>query len=139
MLYFVLIMDIMYVKGDTDMKITTSTERINELFDSDPRNDTAIAKALGVSKQSVSSWRAGLRSPKKPVLIKIAEEYNVSIEWLMGFDVERSGVHTPPPIIISNADLLAKVFNYMSTEEYEIVISILEKTMQKMKAMGVIE
>ena len=46
------------------MKVTTNQERLNELFDNDPRNDTAIADALGVSKQTVSMWRHGTRSPK---------------------------------------------------------------------------
>ena len=71
------------------MKVSTSTERLNELFDADPRNDTEIAEKLNVSKQTVCSWRNGRRSPKKSVLIQIAELYGVSIEWLMGFDVDR--------------------------------------------------
>ena len=54
------------------MKIATSQERLIQLFDSDPRNDTAIADALGVSKQTVSMWRHGTRSPKKSVLIHIS-------------------------------------------------------------------
>ena len=76
------------------MKVATNQERLNELFDADPRNDTAIAEALGVSKQTVSMWRHGTRSPKKSVLIKISELYDVSIEWLMGFDVEKAGTTT---------------------------------------------
>ena len=71
------------------MKIVTNQERLNELFDSDPRNDSAIAASLNVSKQTISAWRKGIRSPKKPMLIQIAEAYNVSIEWLMGFDVDK--------------------------------------------------
>ena len=65
------------------MKITTNQDRLCELFDADPRNDTAIALELNVSKQALSAWRNGTRSPKKPVLIKIAQMYNVSLEWLM--------------------------------------------------------
>lgn len=71
------------------MKVSNSTERLNELFDADPRNDTEIAEKLNVSKQTVCSWRNGRRSPKKSVLIQIAELYGVSVEWLMGFDVDR--------------------------------------------------
>lgn len=71
------------------MKIATSQDRLNELFDSDARNDTAIASELGISKQTVSAWRNGTRSPKKQMIIKISKIYHVSIEWLMGFDVEK--------------------------------------------------
>ena len=45
------------------MKTATSTERLNELFDRDSRNDSAIADALGVSKQAICLWRNGQRSP----------------------------------------------------------------------------
>lgn len=60
--------------------------RLNKLFDSDPRTDTAISDALGVSKQTVSYWRQGLRSPKRSMVVKIADMYNVSVAWLMGLD-----------------------------------------------------
>lgn len=71
------------------MKISTSEERLNELFSADPRSDSAIAAELEVSKQALSAWRKGIRSPKKSVLLKIAQIYNVSIDWLMGFDVPK--------------------------------------------------
>lgn len=72
------------------MKITTNQNRLCELFDADPRNDTAIAAELNVSKQALSAWRNGSRSPKKSVLVDIAKMYNVSLEWLMGFDVPKN-------------------------------------------------
>lgn len=62
--------------------------RLNRLFDRDPRTDTAISDALGVSKQTVSYWRSGRRSPKRSMIYKIAEMYGVSPIWLMGFDEE---------------------------------------------------
>lgn len=62
--------------------------RLNRLFDRDPRTDTAISDALGVSKQTVSYWRSGRRSPKRSMIYKIAEMYSVSPIWLMGFDEE---------------------------------------------------
>lgn len=67
-------------------KVATSQERLNELFDADPRSDTAIAESLGISKQALSAWRNGTRSPGKNVLIKISETFDVSLEWLMGYN-----------------------------------------------------
>lgn len=68
-------------------KIATNQERLNELFNADPRNDVAIAHSLGVSKQTISAWRNGSRSPKKTMVKKIAEFYNCSEEWLYGWDM----------------------------------------------------
>lgn len=69
-------------------------ERLNSLFDNDPRTDTAIGDALGVSKQTVSYWRQGTRSPKRKTIQKIAEMYQVSPVWLMGFGEEKASVMT---------------------------------------------
>ena len=44
-------------------KIAAVVDRLNALFDADPKNDTAIADALGVSKQT-SALRRRARSPK---------------------------------------------------------------------------
>ena len=119
------------------MKTTTNQARLNELFENDPRNDTAIAAALCVSKQTVSMWRHGERSPKKSALVKIAEEYNVSIEWLMGFDVERNPGARSVSVVIPDSEMFAKILYYMSREDYLTVMDIFDKTYKKMKALGI--
>lgn len=48
-----------------------------------------IAKGLAVSKQTISAWRSGDRSPRAPVIDSIARFFNVSVPWLMGLDVPR--------------------------------------------------
>ena len=102
------------------MKVATNQDRLNELFDSDPRNDTAIAVDLGVSKQTISAWRNGTRSPKKPMLLRIAEKYHVSLEWLMGFE-EEVGIDLQlfgsNDIQTEEARILAKGVDRLSPEE----------------------
>ena len=119
------------------MKTATNQERLNELFDADPRNDSAIAAELGVSKQTISAWRSGFRSPKKPMLIKIAELYHVSIEWLMGFDVDRSV--SGAPIVIPDSDMFRKIMKYMTSDDFNMVVDAFERTYERMKKMGVVE
>lgn len=68
---------------------STFEQRFSELLDSLPGNDSDAAAQLGVSKQRLSSWRTGYRSPKKDMIEKIAQTFNVSIPWLMGLDVPR--------------------------------------------------
>lgn len=116
------------------MKIATSYERINELLDSDPRSLTAIADDLGVSKQAVSAWKTGVRSPKKSVLIKIAETYHVSVEWLMGFDVERNGEEHP--LFVPDAEIFRKIILSLSPEDYRTVMQIFEKAEQRLRQLG---
>lgn len=113
------------------MKITNSQDRINELLDADPRSLTAIADELGVSKQAVSSWKTGIRSPKKKILIKMAEMYNTSIEWLMGFDVDKHDSRKMP-----DTDIYSKLILGMTPEDYYTVMKIFEKTEIAMREKG---
>lgn len=119
------------------MKVATNQERLNELFDADPRSDTVIAAELGVSKQTISMWRHGTRSPKKSVLLQISSLYNVSIEWLMGFDVEKQLSVNPSPVIIPDTEAFKRIVSYMSQEDYVLMMQIFERTYEKMKQMGV--
>lgn len=120
------------------MKVATNQERLNELFDADPRSDTSIAAALGVSKQAISMWRRGTRSPKKSVLIEISKLYNVSIEWLMGFDVEKNQPAARQiPLFVPDTESFKQMVSYMSQEDYLTMMSIFERTYEKMKQMGV--
>ena len=43
-----------------------------------------LAKALGVSKGVISLWENGLREPGMSSLIRIAEYFDVSIDFLVG-------------------------------------------------------
>lgn len=114
------------------MKIATNQERLNELFDSDPKNDTAIATDLGVSRQTISAWRKGIRSPKKQMLIKMSEKYNVNIEWLMGFDVDRTQA-ADRTIVVPNTERFVKLVHYMPTEDYVMVMEAFERAERRLK------
>ena len=130
------------------MKISSSEERLNELFSADPRSDSAIAAELDVSKQALSAWRKGIRSPKKTVLLKIAQIYNVSIDWLMGFDVpkideEQIGYQpetTEAKILANGIDIhtvmgwcghasermILEIYDHVSEEREQAAISLME-------------
>lgn len=60
------------------------TTRFNELLTRTPENDTAVAEALGVSKQTISAWKKGERFPKRPAIRVIADYFHVSVPWLEG-------------------------------------------------------
>ena len=110
-------------------KEATNQERLNELFDVDPRSDNAIAHSLGVSKQTISAWRNGTRSPKRSMVEKIAEYYNCSIEWLYGWDM-------PAPAIFA---LRRKDESIPTGENEQIdeIISLLLELSPKKKAEAV--
>ena len=120
------------------MKEATNQDRLNELFDEDPRSDTSIAADLGVSKQTVSAWRTGTRSPKKDMLVRIAEKYNVTIEWLMGFDVDKHGTRQLP-VVVPDSKLWLEITRHMTPDDYYMVMNAFDRTLQMMKEKGLID
>ena len=64
--------------------------RFGRLVDEYRGNANDIAKGLQVSKQTISAWRSGARSPKAPTVEAIARFFDVNIDWLMGLDVART-------------------------------------------------
>lgn len=64
-------------------------DRLTELLDAAPESDATIASLLGVSKQTISAWKNGIRSPKRPTIEYLANYFGVSVSWLMGYDVPK--------------------------------------------------
>lgn len=67
-------------------KTSTFIERFNLLLSRSGKSDSSFAEELGVSKQAVSAWKTGSRSPKRPNVIDIANYFNVDTYWLLGYD-----------------------------------------------------
>lgn len=76
-------------------QLPVTTERLNEVFKSDPRSDSDIAAHFGISKQCISAWRNGTRSPKRSKLEQIANYYNKDIMWFFGFDDAKEDLVIP--------------------------------------------
>lgn len=73
----------------TYQKVTTFKERLNDICDETGRPDVEIAFDMRVSKQTLSAWKLGNRSPREPMIIALANYFGVTTEWLMGFDVPK--------------------------------------------------
>ena len=70
--------------------VTTFKERLSDLCHESMRTDSELAKELGISKQTLSAWKCGTRSPKGPTIETIARYFGVHVDWLMGFDVPQN-------------------------------------------------
>lgn len=75
--------------------VSSFEERFSLLLEQSGMTETALAEALGFSKQAVNFWRRGIRSPRSSAIKKIAAFFNVDIVWLMGYDVPPAPEVTP--------------------------------------------
>ena len=53
-------------------------------------NQTALAERLGVRKSIISAYESQMRKPSLEMLVKIALEFSVSVDWLLGLERTKS-------------------------------------------------
>lgn len=70
-----------------EMKISNSKERIRELILDLQLNQTDFCEKTGIQKSALSNYLNGDRVPRQDQISKIADAFNVSPAWLMGYDV----------------------------------------------------
>lgn len=83
-------------------KIAEFSNRLLEAL-SGSMTATQLAEKLGMSKQTISAYTTGTRSPKRPVVYVMAEILHVNPLWLLDYDVskydippKRGGIKNPP-------------------------------------------
>lgn len=72
---------------ENDSIKTTSNERIRELLTNLNVSQTEFCNATGIKPSALSNYLKGNRIPRQDALSKIADAYNISPTWLMGYDV----------------------------------------------------
>lgn len=63
-------------------------ERIRYLRQSKELNQVQLAEKLGVTKQSVSNWENDNIMPSVEMLVRIADFFHVTTDYLLAHDVE---------------------------------------------------
>lgn len=59
-------------------------EKIKELRSAKKMTQTALAERVGVTKAAISAYENGTRQPSYPVLMSIANVFNISADVLLG-------------------------------------------------------
>ena len=80
-----------------------TSERIKELMGDETQ--TSFAKRIGASQPLVSKLIGG-ELPSTTILLAIAKEYDVSVDWLLGLSEQKSIHDVPPAENMTYADAL---------------------------------
>ena len=64
--------------------------RLKEIRQEKNLSQTDIAKALGVTRQAISLYEKGDREPKLETWEKLADFFNVPVDYLLGISKDRS-------------------------------------------------
>ena len=76
------------------------TERVLKLVEESGVKGVELAAATGLSKNVVSEWKKGRIKPSAEAVVKLANYFNVSTDYLLGL------TNTPNPIPPDTAALL---------------------------------
>lgn len=60
------------------------SQKLKQLRENDDISQIRFAKEIGYSQASIAAWENGTREPGINTLIKIAQFFNVSIDYLVG-------------------------------------------------------
>lgn len=94
--------------------------RINELMNIYDVTQSDMVKKTGIHKTSLSCYVSGARTPGKVPLKTIADSYNVSIDWLMGYDVPMTRTEDDTDIFLSK-------YSKLKPEDRAIVDALVER------------
>ena len=83
------------------------SERLKKLRKDAGLTQIDVASKLGISQQAYASWEQGIKKPTQENLVKIAQIFNVSIDYLVGNSEEK----------LDNIELLFRMNSKGLTEE----------------------
>ena len=58
--------------------------RLKELLENDIRKDIEVARDIGISRSSLSKYKSGTTMPDLEILVRLAQTFNVTTDYLLG-------------------------------------------------------
>lgn len=98
--------------------------RLKELRDEKKLSQEEVAKAIGTSQTNIGRWEKGLNEPSSGFVIKLANYFEVSIDYLLGREDDFGNITvTPSP----SSDLSASSPNASLTPEERELLELYKK------------
>ena len=95
--------------------------RIKEIRTAKGLTMREAAKQLGLAPSTYCNYETGEREPNSEMLIRLADFYGVSIDFMIGRDDERE-VKSQMSVTKQEADLIT-TFRTLSAEQKELILS----------------
>lgn len=73
----------------------------------------SLGQIIGVAESTISLYESGKRQPPQDVLIKLANYFSVSVDYLLGMD-EKETANKIQPAAVSVSELNAKLASMMT-------------------------
>lgn len=93
-----------------------------------------FGKSIGIAKSTYNNYETGIRDPKSDFWIAIAQKYNVTIDYLMGFSdtpYVLDGDSKKAPPISDEAMKLAKDYDGLDSHGKRIVRIVADEELER--------
>ena len=106
---------------------TKFSARLKELREEKGVSMIELARAIGVSDAAVCKWENGLAEPKLGYIIRLAEYFDCSIDYISGNDGEFTGAAKPIKIMVTDGKTSKRVkpatdpARVLTTDEAQII------------------
>ena len=107
-------------------KVCSSNDRIRQLLDHFQINQTEFCKKTGINKSALSNYLSGNRLPRQDQLYKIADSFEISAAWLMGYNVPMSNDRTNVVFTNNIGDTKPSLVLYGHDERVMLYAKLLE-------------
>lgn len=86
-----------------------------------------LCRAVGISPSCYSNYEAGIREVSLTNLVKIADFYNVTTDWILGRDVSRVTDPAVPERTVQprTAPSVTEMYNMLNQEQQQRVYGII--------------
>lgn len=104
-------------------------ERLDELMAEKKMNSLRLSKEIGGSDRVIGAWRKGEYEPKLESLIRLADFFDVSLDYLAGrSDVREMSIKKEPaPEISENGQEVLKIYNRLPEREQLLLLGRLQE------------
>lgn len=97
-------------------------QRFSELINGE--SFTSVGEKIGLSKQTVSAYISGVRSPKRPTIQAIANFYGVNPAWLIGLDAPKYAEKKPTPVSESGpSSEISALIDQLTPEQQRLILA----------------
>ena len=103
---------------------STFSERLKQGMNEKEIKQRDLARMTGISEGTISNYRSGRFKAAQVNLQKLAQALNVSIPWLMGYDVPIGTYDAPQPI--GRLDTLTDKLSLLTDTQLEVVEKLVD-------------
>lgn len=113
-----------------DFNIEKFSYRLTVLLDENNMTQTQLAEKIGTSNVTICRYLTGERTPRIDVLTKIAKEFNVSLDYLLGISDDKNIKNSDENFDLNIALAINKLFSsdgnvHLSKRQIELIKKLL--------------